>query len=388
MARQNLPGRAHRQHVFAVPLLEHRREFGRPEQRILSLQRHQLRHQRLGSPIRTVLRLPRQLLQAGRAKPLISIQPLIGARPCHTVNLRRHGHAHPVIDIPHQGSLRAHRAPPRHPPYLQDAILLESLVSPVNVLDVPGQYPPRKKTRGEGLSIGKMLWLRLRRAVLSLARRRPIDAFGRGGLARDLRLQRLGGIAPRRRLDGLAVLANARRAVGPELLHVGVVDDVEKRCRTDAHLHERAEGEVDQVDHGVGLVDNVRGFHKLIDLLAHPRHARVAARRRKERGTLFYGMAKRAVELRDLIECIVETHRRRIIVPCTKSPHTSSSFRSRCSRKSSGRSSSTFSWCCCCASSESASWRSSTRSTWSCCCRCRTRCRTRSSETTTRSPAG
>ena len=125
----------------------------------------------------------------------------------------------------------------------------------------------------------------------------------------DLRAQRLGGISPGWRLDRLPVLAHARGAVGPEFGHVRTVDDVEKRAGADAHLDQGAEGEVDQIDHGVGLVDDVGGLDKLVDLLAHPGHAPVRPRRLQELGTAGNRMPKTAVELRNLIERIIETHR-------------------------------------------------------------------------------
>src|SRR5258706_14076825 len=144
--------------------------------------------------------------------------------------------------------------------------------------------------------------------ALPLAKPWAPNAAGRAGLPLDLGAQSLEGIAPRRRLDGLAIFAHARGAVGPELGHVRAVDDVEERAGTDAHLDERAEGEVDQIDHGVGLIDDVLRLNELVDLFAHPGNADVRARRLQQFRPVGDGVAETAVELRDLVKWIVKTH--------------------------------------------------------------------------------
>src|SRR3954452_24997632 len=78
-----------------------------------------------------VPRPPRQLFQPRHAIPPVSIHPLVRARARDAVNLGRHRHAHPTIDVPHQGFFRTHRTPPRHPTP-PDASCVESSMSSVS----------------------------------------------------------------------------------------------------------------------------------------------------------------------------------------------------------------------------------------------------------------
>src|SRR5690606_36213287 len=68
-------------------------------------------------------------------------------------------------------------------------------------------------------------------------------------LIRQRIAQSLARIAPGRGLLNLAVRAEPWLPVRPQLAHVGPVNDVEQRFARHAHLHQRAQREIEQIDH-------------------------------------------------------------------------------------------------------------------------------------------
>src|SRR5580704_2104243 len=79
------------------------------------------------------------------------------------------------------------------------------------------------------------------------------------------------GVLPAVGFDHLAVaLAPAGAAVGPELGHVGALNDVPERAGPNAQLDQAAEREIDGVDESVGLLGDRGRLAQLLGFLLDP----------------------------------------------------------------------------------------------------------------------
>lgn len=81
----------------------------------------------------------------------------------------------------------------------------------------------------------------------------------------QLSKDRLRRIAPRLGFHDFTVISKPRATVLPEFFHVCLVNNGEERSAIDAHFYQRAQREINKIDHCVSLSSNVFSCLKLIN---------------------------------------------------------------------------------------------------------------------------